>query len=249
MLKPTPSRVVWALLCGFCLILIAAWFSGSTGEICKETKSGHEQCAPYNLAPFILIQIREALHSIEGVVTALATIAIAAFTWTLWKSSEKMWDATDRNVRAAIALQLPVIRVEPDLLAHEETGDSESCYIHAVIVGNATETKAFPKEILYGWTFGDKLSDQPSYQFSDPFPPNIVVSDSRISKKLSGLLVLKKGQWSEISKGNCLWFYCDLLYDDFMGEGRHHAFCWRWTNVGMGVSWRIDATPAYNRKT
>jgi hypothetical protein len=98
MLRPTLPRVVLAVVCGFCLILIAAWLSGSTGEVCKETQTGHEQCTPYNLAPFILIQIREGLHAIEGIITALATIAIAWFTWTLWQSNEKMWSVANASL-------------------------------------------------------------------------------------------------------------------------------------------------------
>jgi len=99
--KPTASRVATALLIGFLLLLAAAWLSGSTAEICKEAKTGQEQCAAYNLALFLLIEIREFLHSIEGVITALATIAVAWFTWTLWRSSEKMWIVTKESADTA----------------------------------------------------------------------------------------------------------------------------------------------------
>jgi hypothetical protein len=82
---------------GFVLILIAAWLSGLTTEICKETNTGQEHCTPYNLAPFILIQIREGLHSVEGIITALATIAIAWFTWTLWKSNKAAGEIAEKQ--------------------------------------------------------------------------------------------------------------------------------------------------------
>jgi hypothetical protein len=49
-----------------------------------------------------------------------------------------------------------------------------------------------------------------------------------------------------------LWFYCNLIYLDFM-QGRHEAgFCWerweRWERPGKG-GFGIDPTSAYNRKT
>lgn len=101
MLKPSASRIFFALFGAFCVILIAALFSGATGKICNESQSGQEQCAAYNLALFILIRIREFLHSVENIITALATIAIAVFTWTLYKSSEKMWGVTKIAAEAA----------------------------------------------------------------------------------------------------------------------------------------------------
>jgi len=52
-----------------------------------------------------------------------------------------------------------------------------------------------------------------------------------------------------IFRGAHLWFYCAILYDDFMGENHSHGFCWRWAYTDMGVDWRADAAPAYNRKT
>jgi len=53
------------------------------------------------LAPFVLIQIYEALRALDTVVTALATVAIAWFTWTLWRSSEKSWLAAGRSADIA----------------------------------------------------------------------------------------------------------------------------------------------------
>lgn len=94
-------KATLALVAGFVILLIAAWQSGSTGEICEATNTGREQCAGYNLAPFLIIQIFKILHTLEGAITALATAAIACFTWTLWKSNEKMWEVTKIAADAA----------------------------------------------------------------------------------------------------------------------------------------------------
>lgn len=162
--------------------------------------------------------------------------------------------AADRSARAAIALQLPIIGIRPDELGHKTAGSGqeqiESCYVRVVTLTNLGPTKAFPKEILYGWTFGDGLPAEPNYRYIESFLPNTFLEDGGPkNKRLPGLMVLKKGQWSEICKGNRLWFYCDLLYEDFMGERRSHGFCWRWAYTGMALGWRIEDAPTYNRKT
>ena len=84
------------------------------------------------------------------------------------------------------------------------------------------------------------------------FPHNSILEADPakpIIQPLSGMQLLEPGQRSKILAGNYLWFYCALLYDDFMGERRRHGFCWRWSNTGMGLGWRVDHTAAYNRKS
>jgi hypothetical protein len=188
---------------------------------------------------------------------------LAWATLKLWKAGEdqitiaiKAANAADLSARAAIALQLPIIRIKPDELGHgdsviggEYTGH---CSVHQVIISNLGSTKAFPKEIAYGWTFGDEVPAEPSYQYIDSFLPNFILeADPKVTprKALQGEMPLKAGQWSEICKGNNLWFYCALIYDDFMGESHSHGFWWRWSHTGKGMDWRVDDTPAYNRKT
>lgn len=257
--KPSASRVVSALLCGFCILLIAAWFSGSTREIC-ETAAGHERCIAYNLAAFILLQIREALHSIEGIITALATIAIAMFTWTLWQSSEKMWevtklnaDAADRSARAAIALQSPIIRIEPEGVGFEDGRIKEiayeECLVDGVMLSNLGPTQAFPIEILYGFAVGEVLPEKPIYRYIGKFPPNFILNAEPRRQRLDLGFPLETGQRAKILGGNYLWFFCTLIYDDFMGERHAHGFCWRWANIGMGLAWRVVDRAAYNQKT
>jgi hypothetical protein len=112
MLTPNLQRVTIALCCGFAIVLIAAWSSGLTGEICEQTKSGQEQCAVHNLASFFLLKVGKFLDDSAVVVTALATAAVAWFTWTLWKSSENM---------AGIARQTTDIAEKQMLIAGTQT--------------------------------------------------------------------------------------------------------------------------------
>ncbi|MBZ9706929.1 hypothetical protein LB543_09375 [Mesorhizobium sp. ESP7-2] len=83
------------------VLLVAAWTSGSQEIICEQTKSGEEQCAPYNLAAYYLVQIKRTVDDNDGLITALATIVIAAFTGTLWKSTRDLGLAGDKQLRIA----------------------------------------------------------------------------------------------------------------------------------------------------
>jgi hypothetical protein len=101
MLKPTAKQVIVAVGCGVAMMLIAAWLSGSQGEICEQTKSGQEHCAVYNLSVYFLFKIGGFLNDSAVVISAIATAFIAWFTWTLWQSNEKMWSATKVSADAA----------------------------------------------------------------------------------------------------------------------------------------------------
>ena len=197
-----------------------------------------------------------------GILSLIAGIQAVLFAWQLSYMSRGMKDAqlvakaTDRNARAAIALQLPLIRYGPNSPGHSLHSDGEDqtefCSVHFIDIKNRGKTRAFPKEVLYGWTVGDVLPDSPTYEFLDKFPLDLVIepdAPAPTRQFLTFEYLLKPGQWEKICKGNYLWFYCDLIYDDFMEESHHRAYCWRWAYVGMGVAWRPDSTPAYNRKT
>lgn len=203
-------------------------------------------------------------------VTAIIGAAQAAFFWyqlglirkslvpaeSAARAAQVAAAAADRSAKASIALQSPIIRINPNTLSHgsgvADGKPYESCGVHFVTISNLGVTKAFPKEIAYGWTIGNELPPNPSYQWIDSFLPNSILEpDPKVTprKFLHGQKLLEAGQQAEINKGNCVWFYCVLLYDDFMGDARSHGFCWRWSYAGNGLAWQIEGNPAYNRKS
>src|SRR4051812_34688666 len=83
-----------------------------SADICDQGSQAEvKDCATYNIIFVLFWHIREWLHYIEGIVTALATIAIAWFTWTLWQSNERMWGTTKvaADAAKASAAALPII--------------------------------------------------------------------------------------------------------------------------------------------
>jgi len=98
MLKPTLRSAIIGIGAGLALLFVAAWLSGFTADICRTDQVSHEHCISHNLAAFMLIQVYEAANALSVPITALATIAIASFTWTLWRSTYKLWLASERQI-------------------------------------------------------------------------------------------------------------------------------------------------------
>lgn len=202
---------------------------------------------------------RDGVVFFTFILCSIAAVQAGLFLWQLklmrdgMDDARKVAKATEQNTRAAIALQLPFLRIDPVGLSHHiQNGAIESCRVHFIDIMNQGATRAFPIEILYGYSVGTDLPNTPFYQFSDKFPLNIVIEPSAPAatrKFLTSDYLLEHGQWADICKGNFIWFYCDLIYEDFMGETRHRSYCWRWAYIGNGVAWREDQTPAYNRKS
>jgi hypothetical protein len=194
-------------------------------------------------------------------IMAFATVGLGIATVGLYSTGEqqiaigiKAANAADKSARASIGIQLPILRATPDKLSHGEyqSGSEiiEDCSIYAITLTNRGSTKAFPKEVLYGWTIGEELPLEPKYRFSNTFDVHSIIEPNGTAfiKNLSGVKFLKPGEWSKICAGNYLWFYCCIIYDDFMDETRSQGFCWKWAGTGMGVDWRAEKSTAYNQK-
>ena len=96
---PRRERIFWLILGAIYVVGLIALIPAH-GEICKEsTKTGEEACTTYRLVPFIVIEVGKVLDALGIAITALATIAIAWFTWSLRRSTDKLWDAGERQLK------------------------------------------------------------------------------------------------------------------------------------------------------
>jgi hypothetical protein len=142
MLKPTPARVILALLGGLALILIAAWSSGLHHQICKEAQTNQENCATYNLAPFVIIQIFKALDAASVAITALATVAIGWFTFTLWRATTGTLKVALDSVQLAreefLSTQRPKIKLKHFWLANDNIWNEKPVIVNFWVVNTGT---------------------------------------------------------------------------------------------------------------
>lgn len=95
--------MLFACIFGLILILIFSWKSGVYGDICEYNNAAHQKnCTPYEFAPFISIKIFNALNDYGAAITALATVAIACFTFTLWCSTKRLSEDSAKQIRVAV---------------------------------------------------------------------------------------------------------------------------------------------------
>jgi hypothetical protein len=81
------GALVSSLLVG---IFFGSLFIQVVREVCqKDEFSGAKDCVDYHLGPWAVILIAEFVDAHNGVVTAIGTIAVALFTLTLWRTSDR----------------------------------------------------------------------------------------------------------------------------------------------------------------
>lgn len=123
----------------FCLVLLyvvgleASVFP--TIDVCEPNPyyAGAKECAPHYIVHIPFIYLAHFLDAGAAVISALATIAIGGFTYTLWRSTDKLWkageDQLEATKRAAKAAE------KSALVAERTLNDIERPYIFAEITG------------------------------------------------------------------------------------------------------------------
>jgi hypothetical protein len=102
MLIVRSRKVFVGLFVGVALLVIGSlMFSPLKAHKCEDaTQTDKENCPSYNVVLVSVWKIGELLQD-STFITALATVFIAGFTATLWRSNEKMWKLTRRSVEIA----------------------------------------------------------------------------------------------------------------------------------------------------
>jgi hypothetical protein len=96
------SELVVGFLLGFATLLIIFLLNSDVAahyEVCETTKEGAKECARYGVIGFAFREIGAALNDYNGLITAAATVFIAWFTWSLRQSTDKLWDAGERQLK------------------------------------------------------------------------------------------------------------------------------------------------------
>ncbi len=272
MLKPiaifVAMTIVAVLAAGLLGYSSCQQFPEYNDEAAKKEKTYENYCTtPYRVFTLGLFDIKEFVHENRDDINAFSTVVIAAFTIilglftiSLAGSTRTAANAAALGTKAAIALELPLIRANVGALgyggdAQNELGEKHNnCSVNKLIFYNHGRTNATLIEVQIGLTIGHKLPKKPIYLHKKMFPPYIALKADAVSFEEailhqydfdapSGLYDLLR------TKKTILWFYCNLIYLDFMDDRHEAGFCWKqYEFFGMGEL-RPDATPAYNRKT
>jgi hypothetical protein len=251
-------------------ILSAALVSAATVWILW-TSVDFQGCLQANHSVSTVIQFRHCAGTYvvdnNSAITAIGTLFIAIFTTVLGlftvslaNSTRIAAQAAELSARAAIALELPLIRAEPVGFGFGDSreGDGpliENFGLQCFEFRNLGRTKAFPMELVWGWTVGDRLPRTPAYRERKRFDLKAIINaeDGNVLLYVREFTMpLSTGGSQKItarpSQAN-LWLYCRLTYEDFMYQEHEISFCWkRYEAFGAGT-FVPDATPAYNTRT
>jgi hypothetical protein len=100
------AKIFW-LIVGAGLVIGFLWLVPFHGEICKEAaKADDKTCPVYRLPPFTFIWIGKILDALGGGLTAVATIAIAWFTYSLRQSTDGLKESGEKQIRSMRAIAM-----------------------------------------------------------------------------------------------------------------------------------------------
>lgn len=80
-------------------IVAASLLLPTNYQICEATQNGRqEQCAAHSFGIYVLSEVSGFLDAHNGLLTAIATIFVALFTWTLWRTNDKTAALAEQTV-------------------------------------------------------------------------------------------------------------------------------------------------------
>ncbi|TPK92660.1 hypothetical protein FJ934_20495 [Mesorhizobium sp. B2-4-12] len=166
--------------------------------------------------------------------------------------------AAELSAKAAIGVELPIFAINVEGFGYGSSLNADGtrnpwCTNNRLMLFNLGRTQAFPLELACGWAAGADLPMPPIYAFRKEFLAGTIIKPDR---KVPAVVHISECAFEHpsvtreiiLAEEAKLWFYCSLVYLDFM-QTRHEArFCWRRDEI-TGGRFLPDPTPAYNQKT
>jgi hypothetical protein len=195
------------------------------------------------------------------IFTGILGVSTILLWWETRKGGEvsrRLAIAAELSAKAAIGVELPIFTVTVEGFGYGSSLESDGtsnpwCTNNRLALFNLGRTQAFPLELACGWAAGADMPIPPTYEFRKEFLPGTIIDPERGG---SGQMYINECVFEHpsatreiiLAGETKLWFYCSLIYLDFM-QTRHEArFCWRRDETGGG-RYVPDPTPAYNQKT
>jgi len=178
--------------------------------------------------------------------------ASSADARTLAQATKTSSDALMRSTEAAIALELPVLRLAPpDLDAIDAPIPEQGAYgsssndgpptrfsvVSEITCRNYGRTAAFPVELRLGWTVAKSLALEPVFRAVVRFSPSEVFRPTQAEPgeadriHVHRTIEISDEDIERIRRNEAwLWLFGSLLFQDYMGHNRIQHFCWRHAN-------------------
>jgi hypothetical protein len=261
--KLNPELVLGILLASVFWAGVLFWQSSppnhasEASQTCQGTKS---ECAKATTDE----RIADYTWWLAVLTAALVTVSAGQGYFVLRsdKTARLAATAADLSARAAIAIELPIIRADPvefgfgisrDIMNDGPEIEIEYFSFECFDFANLGRTKAFPMKVRWGWTVGKSLPDIPTYRLSKSFETDAILEpgpNQRMQLSIRGYsMVIPPGATANLkSNDTTLWLYCSVTYLDFMQAEHEAGFCWQLPYFSSSRLFAVS-TPAYNRKT
>jgi hypothetical protein len=267
-------RILWGSIFAF-YVLLFLYAIPAAPKVCEQAAGSNEQhCTPHRIPAFLFIEATKTFNDYGAAITALATIAIAAFTWTLKQSTDKLWEASHDEL--AVAKDSAVAAKRSALVAEAALLSLERPYLFLRPKFNCSHQRpalpdgsfGFGFKMEFGFTnFGRSpgiAGITKASLFLDQFPPRI--DENRMFVRLGSRIVAQGAaadwppcllgpmtaedyaRWSDGSV--TLFFIGELAYADVLGNEYVCGFGIRQTERSP-TDFTTDGLAKYNyqRKT
>jgi hypothetical protein len=176
-------------------------------------------------------------------------LTIAFLGWTIYENRRtanaaiRAADAADRSARAAIGIELPILRFYPPTLMYADVAtlppDRFSGQVNdgplvrfsavsEVKFKNEGRTPAFPTAFHVGWFVGSELPEKAVYKKTTPWPPGGILHAGKEGQYGPSLIIdITDIEVKSIRAGESIfWLYFAVDYLDFMREPHTERECW-----------------------
>jgi hypothetical protein len=205
---------------------------------------------------------REAANSRFGMYFAGGAMLVGLFQLVLFywqlqlmqasvRDTETAAKAAELNARAAIGIELPILRViPPDLLSTNDLIGGDGPYSGSVndkapsrysaiglfSIKNFGRTPAFPEEIAVGWAVTNNLPKTPSYiRRTRLNHASVIKPEEEFTANVHYGIELSEDEIKAAASSEAwLWVYGCMYYTDFLQSKREAKFCWRFANRNVG---------------
>ena len=229
------KRVIRAVLILGALLTVA-WALGlftSHAEICaKNPDTGQKECATYNIALVALWHVGEFLNYYGVAVSALATVAIAAFTYTLYRVTGRQARLTLAGIRLAqnefVSTFRPKMAIRSIMIANIGPGKPISIDFGIFNVGESTAhiRRRNATILIHRGT----LPPRPPYNASKTIPEKVqVVCGGSIRETASTNSLATSEQVTSLASYQAdLYLIGYVHFVDDADTPRECAFCRKW---------------------
>jgi hypothetical protein len=255
-LRISVRKVAALFLASIFALFVGSLFLSYRLDLCaKDEFSGLKECVPYHLGPFFVNYVVRLLDDHGSSLAAIATCVIAAFTISLVSSTNKLWEAGERESAMSGPFLEPVLEHDPAQYKAFEWFDHPTSPVnpvHAEVsfsLRNIGNSPALLRMVAAETVHHSRMVDSPRLDFAGDYAVEPVIEAGKTShQKFSRQLTvpIDKDGYSSIKSGRSFVFlYGEIVFSDLLGEDYNQKFCFYYNFKSRGF---VRYEGQYNRR-